>query len=520
MAPIYRILAYFTFLIAPVIAAPIARSPDPTYTVQRNQLVLYDSANRFDNDIVLSDMDKKANAYLHALREKETTALKAQSQFPPALHFSLAKPVIDSTELFKVIRSMPKGGFLHGHLEAMLDIKWIVKTAAEDIGNCYLKFVNRVYPTFDERGNASIQLPLFNFSSTQLPRDEWASCQHARSSFPGGPSAFDAFVEHQNSVISNEYPTEEKAWAKFDLVFDTLGSLIQYQPMFEAYITRLLEQYHNDGLTYIELRSSRWETYHLDGTRRNFSSVLDSVRDIVDKFRKDHPHFQDLRFIYQDLRFNPTVDIENSLMHAIELRKTHGDQIIGYDLVGHEETSALRPLVDTLRKAQASASEQSTSLPFIFHAGETTRSGVPPDTNLYDAYLLNTKRVGHAFSLSHHPGLIEKFINSDIAVEVAPISNQLLGYIGDLRGHPMIDLLLKGVQVSLASDDPGVFGYEGVSYDYYQVYMAFESLDLASLKKLASNGITYAGMGQQEKAEAMVKFETLWDRWILSLVDR
>lgn len=68
----------------------------------------------------------------------------------------------------------------------------------------------------------------------------------------------------------------------------------------------------------------------------------------------------------------------------------------GFDLVGHEDS--LRPLLDYLEpltKFVARQKEVGVDIPFIFHAGETLGDGTPADTNLYDAILLGTKRIGH-----------------------------------------------------------------------------------------------------------------------------
>ena len=52
-------------------------------------------------------------------------------------------------------------------------------------------------------------------------------------------------------------------------------------------------------------------------------------------------------------------------------------------------------------------------------------------------------------------------------------------------------MLAKGIQVSISSDDPGFFGYEGVTMDYVYSTVAWD-LELIDLKKLSLNGITYS----------------------------
>jgi adenosine deaminase CECR1 len=54
-------------------------------------------------------------------------------------------------------------------------------------------------------------------------------------------------------------------------------------------------------------------------------------------------------------------------------------------------------------------------------------------------------------------------------------------------------MLNKGLQVSISSDDPGFFGYEGVTMDYLYTFLAWD-LDLRDLKKLSLNGITYSSV--------------------------
>ena len=48
------------------------------------------------------------------------------------------------------------------------------------------------------------------------------------------------------------------------------------------------------------------------------------------------------------------------------------------------------------------------------------------DDNLLDAVLLNTTRIGHGYALPKHPDVLSIVKKKMIAVEVNPISNQVI----------------------------------------------------------------------------------------------
>jgi len=72
---------------------------------------------------------------------------------------------------------------------------------------------------------------------------------------------------------------------------------------------------------------------------------------------------------------------------------------------------------------------------------------------MMDAILLNTKRIGHAFALPKHPQLWSTIKKRNIAIEVNPISNQVLGFVWDLRNHPASFLIAENFPIVISSDD-------------------------------------------------------------------
>jgi len=72
---------------------------------------------------------------------------------------------------------------------------------------------------------------------------------------------------------------------------------------------------------------------------------------------------------------------------------------------------------------------------------------------MYDAVLLGSKRIGHGFALARSKNLIKLVKERDVCLECCPVSNRVLGYVADLRCHPVRGLLAQGVKVSLSPDD-------------------------------------------------------------------
>ena len=332
-----------------------------------------------------------------------------------------------------------------------------------------------------------------------------------------------------------------KRWNAFNQLRNRESSkLILNKNIRREYIKTMLMDQLEDGIQYYESRHSMDDLYFI-GTQCDDSvctkcedskcSLNDSIQidisltnEVIDEMKKNYSQFIGFKRIIANKRNSTLDEVSKNVQLAIDLKQRYPHHIIGFDLVAEEDQG--RSLLYYL---DVFLNNSSPDLPFYFHAGETnwfddllttSTDDDPVATleNLVDAIALNTKRIGHGIGLIKYPELLKTIKTNGIAIEICPLSNQFLGYTPDLRNHPGLTYYLYGIPIVISSDDPGMFGYNNVSLDWYQVYMAW-GLNLADLKRLANNSLQYSGMNISEKKEAMQKWEAQWNNFITVIND-
>lgn len=198
---------------------------------------------------------------------------------------------------------------------------------------------------------------------------------------------------------------------------------------------------------------------------------------------------------------------------AMKLQRDFPGFLAGFDLVGREDQG--RPLW-YFRNELSLPSDRGVQLPFYFHAGETNLEGSEVDQNLLDALLFNTSRIGHGFALLRHPVAKELSRKRGVALEICPVSNQVMKLVDDLRNHPGAVLMAENHPLVISSDDPAMFGASGLSYDFYQAFVGFGGLrsDIGTLKELAVNSIRFSSLAAQEQDKALAMWQKRWDKFI------
>lgn len=115
---------------------------------------------------------------------------------------------------------------------------------------------------------------------------------------------------------------------------------------------------------------------------------------------------------------------------------------------------------------------------------------------------------------------MELLKSKDIAVEINPISNQVLKLIDDMRNHPATVLLAQNIPIVISSDDVGAWEVSPLSHDFYYAFLGIASRhsDLRLLKKFAMNSIQYSALNDTEKVDAFAKWQIQWDKFIDTLM--
>ncbi|XP_061183269.1 adenosine deaminase AGSA-like [Saccostrea echinata] len=480
------------------------------YIKARNEVILAESNMRIGRDVVLDKTEQRVNDILMKYKELEINKSRTLNgaPFPPSIDFLVSKPMVEKSQVFQIIKLMPKGAALHLHDCSMVDLNWLVKNATYR-ENCYM-CVNVNY---------TVYFKFFGGTPPSNPGCPWKSVKTERAK-ARNVDEFDRMLYMNMSLITPDprkaYPTIDVVWDRFSQTLDQANGLINYAPVFADYFYEALNEFNLDNVQYLEFRGLFPEVYELDGSTKDRNWVVKTYNDLFEKFTADHKHeFSGGKMIYSGIRVVPEIDILNQVKEAIHYRQLYPDHFAGYDLVGQEDPGV--PLVKYL-DALLYPSEQTppVDLPYFFHAGETDWEGTPTDNNLIDAVLLNTSRIGHGYAIVKHPQVMKMVKERNIAVEVNPISNQVLLLLSDLRNHPAAELVAQDFPVVISADDPAVWGAQGLSYDFYMAFMALsgETTDLRLLKKLAINSIQYSAMTPIEKSKALNLWRQKWDAFI------
>ncbi|XP_061523407.1 adenosine deaminase 2-A isoform X2 [Phycodurus eques] len=551
------------------LAAAAAGMPDPS---QRDELMRREASRRTGGGVALTAAERRLDGELRRMKEREMAA----EPFPPAVHFFKAKGLIRDSPVFKLLQDMPKGGALHVHSSSLVSAEWLVKNATYR-PHCYVCFTwdnsarfvfsrRRPYPRWDcfywqlvsalraEAGDAAAFDARYPLTSSLLQKlssddtriafklDEASHAGHRRPGRrvpgpgrrvgqvreslrcrrrageprprpeglpPAGPARAPPRQRHVSGAAqrpvqgSSSLSSRRQKHSRRDRVLSRVASDV-----------RAGRKHPRQDLDAEDFPRRRREVCGrasgLPGRspHRSRAQGIECVRGEGGR-RGGHGAAEGLPRCGGGIR----PGTHSRLTQVLPTRRDGYATGTGCLVlqVGREDGG--RPLW-YFRDALSLPAQMGVTLPYFFHAGETDEEGTETDQNVLDALLFNSSRIGHGYALARHPLAKEMSRVRQVAVEVCPISNQVLKLVSDLRNHPAAVLMAEGHPLVISSDDPSMFGTAGLSYDFYQAFVGIGGLkaNVGTLKELALNSISSLPPTLKDSAQAA--WRRKWDAFV------
>lgn len=520
------------------------------YNSKREELMAMERGFRHDKAFIasLSPVEQQACAIVSRIRDHESQTLwnpdyeASKGDCFPGMMFTLAKERMESSQLWKAVKPLPKGALLHAHLEAMVDMDWFWNLVIDTEGICM--FSDRPLVDAAALKEASVRFafvpgedlaePLNIYYEDSYIPNKPVSIKSAANFFPetllgesgaAGRSGFIEFLTSRTTITPDEslrhHEGIDKIWEKFQSIFMLINAVIYYEPIYRQFVRHLLESLYADGIHWVDFRAAFHMTLVQEKTGKALSKhrVLEIFGEEVEAFKKaTNGGFWGARMIWTAIRGLPKDIIFENMKECIEAKKAYPQLVAGYDLVGQEgKGQTLQELLPLLLWFRETCEKEGVEIPFFFHAGETNEDGGPTDNNLFDAILLGTKRIGHGFSIYKHPHLMELAKQKHICIEMCPISNEVLRLNNSILSHPLPALMANGLDVTINNDDPGILGQKAsgsLTHDYWQVIQAYDNVGLGGLGALAETSVRFGAYGEDGAAEKrLVQWRKMWTEY-------
>ena len=216
--------------------------------------------------------------------------------------------------------------------------------------------------------------------------------------------------------------------------FDFAVSLLQTYEGIKNAVKNLLDELKEQGVIYVEIR---------------FAPQLHTAKGLdQDEVVKSAIEGVKLGGIRSNLIL---CCVRGSNNHAENLetvrvaKKYLGYGVCAIDLAGAEGLYKTKNFEDVFICAKE------LGVPFTIHAGEADG----PDS-VYEAIRLGARRIGHGIRAIEDPKLVEMIAKRGITLEICPTSNVCTAVCKKIEELPIVELMSKGVNITINTDDPMV----------------------------------------------------------------
>jgi aminodeoxyfutalosine deaminase len=272
----------------------------------------------------------------------------------------------------------------------------------------------------------------------------------------------------------------------FLLAFKSVTEELQTAEDYELITYRLMERLKADNVLHAEVYVSvgvcLWR-------KQNFDSIYAGLE--RGRERGEHDFGVSLLWIFDAVRQFGT----DKAQQVAELAVRHKDpSVVGFGIGGDERQAAPELFRDVYAYAATNG------LRLTAHAGETAGPG-----SVWGALNLPAERIGHGFTASQDPELVETLSTRQVPVEICITSNLKTGVCPTITEHPVRNYFDQGVMVTLNTDDPAMFG-TSLSREYQLAQDTFGFTD-EHLRELARNSFEASFLPAEKKLDFLNLFD-------------
>lgn len=471
---------------------------------------------------VAEDMDKLETKLQKHLRDEleqyKDSYEKGHCYYPTSVLFTKYKEELDREDnvLMTAFRKLPKCGLLHVHSAAALSVEGLLELLKVWSGpEIYIQTVG------EKKG------VMFYQSDLERERKEKTGKYGSESSVQPLQSFFGHGGEQhlKRWLTIGEHTNDVKyIWEEFNAIFLRTESLFSDKKFYYEYHYRFFLECLADRIDYVELRcgfqnftngaGSGGKDVVLDLSPEFLDQLIRAKDAAVQKYQEtEDPGKWELP--YGDMNLGVILCARRSLDAEDEKERTkllkkidtaifwkegsYGQLIKGFDFVseedkgqtsysyyqkifygeimsGYKKKSVEEQAFSMLKTPDLEKVCRVDKIDLMLHAGESLWMW---KDNILDAKIASKSRIGHGFQMLVYPGALWEYLSESYngmpkgpVLEVCPISNQMLRYFPDIRNHYALILMKMGVPCVISNDDPQILENPGLSYDFWEMYMA------------------------------------------------
>lgn len=250
------------------------------------------------------------------------------------------------------------------------------------------------------------------------------------------------------------------------------------------------EDAFNDGIRILELRYA--PTFIEEGhPNLSFDKIHGALCKGIEQARQKFHMAVGLICIVQ--RIKPFAVAEKVVNFAI----AHKDSFIALDLADNEEGFDPKIFAPLFQKAKKEG------LHITVHSGETPNDQAAQWVK-DSVEILGAERIGHGIQIVRDPKILEFIRDQRIPLECCPISNYLTQSFKTYEEHPLRKLMTAGIQVTINSDDPGIFAT--TLSDDYAIAHQIHGFTVEDFKKCNQTAFNASFIPEKEKNKFRAEF--------------